>query len=85
MSPYRKPHEADAYVSIDQNTIHYWYFPLNDSIVLILLSIHMELRPPAWVLRFPLLSVRRRNYTQSRITSLIVYSPLIYYKRRALR
>jgi hypothetical protein len=46
-----RPHEADAYISIDQSTIHYWYSPLNDSIVLILLSIHTELRPPAWALR----------------------------------
>jgi hypothetical protein len=70
-----KPHEADAYISIDQNTIHFWYSPLNDSIVLILLSIHMELRPPAWALRCSPLYVRHHNYTQPHITSLIIYPP----------
>jgi hypothetical protein len=42
------PHEADAYISIDQSTIHDWYSPLNDPLVLILLSILTELRSLAW-------------------------------------
>jgi hypothetical protein len=35
---------------IDWSTIHYWYSPLNDSLVLLLLSIHTELHPSAWAL-----------------------------------
>jgi hypothetical protein len=44
-------HEADTNISIDKDTVHHCYSLLNNSFVLIVLSIHMELCPPAWALR----------------------------------
>jgi hypothetical protein len=46
-----KPHDADADVTIDKDTFYHFYSLLNDSVVLIVLSIHTELRPSAWALR----------------------------------
>jgi hypothetical protein len=40
---------------------HHCYSLLNDSFVLILLSIHTELHPSAWALRIPLSYKRRHN------------------------
>jgi hypothetical protein len=46
-----KPHDADADISIDKDMFYHLYSFLNDSVVLIGLSIHTELRPSAWALR----------------------------------
>jgi hypothetical protein len=46
-----KPHDANTDISIDEDMFHYLYSFLNNSVVLIVLSIHTELRPSAWALR----------------------------------
>jgi hypothetical protein len=46
-----KPNDADADVTINKDTFYHFYSFLNDSVVLIVLSIHMELHPSAWALR----------------------------------
>jgi hypothetical protein len=45
------PHEANTDVSVNEDMFHHFLFLLNDSFVLIVLSIHMELRPSAWALQ----------------------------------
>jgi hypothetical protein len=45
------PHEADTDVSVNEDMFHHFLFLLNDSFVLIVLSIHTELHPLAWALR----------------------------------
>jgi hypothetical protein len=80
----RRPHDADANVPIYGGTIHDWYPPLNDSLVLILLSIHTELRPSAWALRCSPF-ICKMSYLHDRQVILHRLSPLTYYKRRTIR